>query len=267
MYEIMGKEIKDYIEGYVNRMKKVCKEVNKDYVYNYDREILLKGLNEIIMNCEYKNKERKKDKESKESAGYNQFLLCFMNMIYMACLDEDNVIRSGVEDVFTNNFYESLEKGFIKELSEIDEENSEEYIENAIYNYMNYIKLEINSFKFSEIDGTETDVIYSMKENGECRYFTYDLMGYYYDEFIKESKDYLMEYIKETLQKSLKIYRNKEKVYDYYENGRGREMIVRCSLYHIENPFDRYKKVFEKLENNDFSEFRKNERGIEDRGR
>ena len=71
-----------------------------------------------------------------------------------------------------------------------------------------------------------------------------------------------MECIKETFRESLKVYRNKEQIYDYYTNGRGKEMIVRCSLYHIENPFDRYKEMFEKLENNDFSEFRKAEERV-----
>ena len=210
--------------------------------------MLLRGLNEIIEDC--------KVQEKKKGADYNKFLLYFMNTVYIACLDEDGVRRAGMEDIFLDDFYKSLEKGFIKEA------DNEEYIENAVYSYMDYIKLEINSFKFSDIDYIEKDLIYSLKEEGECRYFTYDLVSHYYDAFMEESRDYLMECIKETFRESLKVYRNKEQIYDYYTNGRGKEMIVRCSLYHIENPFDRYKEMFEKLENNDFSEFRKAEERV-----
>ena len=60
MYEITGREVKDYVKNYVERMRKVCKEVNKDYILSESSPEFLKRNRDLIlktikMDCKYLN--------------------------------------------------------------------------------------------------------------------------------------------------------------------------------------------------------------------
>lgn len=245
-YGYTTKQIKDYVKDYINRMEKVCKEVNKDYKYGYNEKFLINGLEDIYRECKEK--------------GFNNFTVNFIDLIYHKYTHPDKGLRCGIEMEFMNSFYDNLKDGFIGDLVLIDQKDIDAYIEKIVNDYIGSIKLEINSLRFNGIEDVGLrGEIFALRDDGECRYFAYDMIGHFYDEFIEVNKDYLMECIKETLNESLKIYRNKEQIYDFYVNGRGRQMVVNSELYNLENPFEKYKKTFEKLESNDFSEFRKHE--------